>query len=165
MGAMNVRRPLVALALVVAACGSSEAAEPDDSSPTTPVPTIGGVGFLPDTIARESEPPVIVRPPVNEDGTVAELVGQQVAGNRIILIGDSILASTARRFGGEMCDGLVPLGWVVEVDAEPGRFVEFGNRVLDPFRDMPSRPLEETERWHVVRTARFGDDTLISLER
>ena len=30
-----------------------------------------------------------------------------------------------------MCDGLNPLGWSVEVDAEPGRFVEFGNEVLE----------------------------------
>lgn len=132
MAAMVVRRSLIALALVLvmAACGASEAASPD-SSPTTPPPTIGGVGALPDTIARESEPPVIVRPPVNDDGTVAELVGQQIAGNRFIMIGDSILAATDRRYGGEMCDVLVPLGWAVEVDAEPGRFIEFGNRVLD----------------------------------
>lgn len=126
------RRPWpLALALLAVACGPSEAAGPDGGGAAVPLPTIGGVGVLPDTIARESEPPVIVPPPVNEDGTAAELVGQQIAGNRIILIGDSILAATDRRFGGEMCDALVPLGWVVEVDAEPGRFVEFGTRVLD----------------------------------
>ncbi len=121
----------VLLLLFAAACGATEAASSGDGSSSTPAPTIGGVGALPDTIARESEPPVIIRPPVNEDGTIAELVGQRVAGNRIIVIGDSILAATDRRYGGEMCDALVPLGWAVEVDAEPGRFIEFGNRVLD----------------------------------
>ena len=47
------------------------------------------------------------------------------------MIGDSITASAAKRYGGEFCDALVPLGWQVEVDAEPSRFVDFGNDVLD----------------------------------
>ena len=38
------------------------------------------------------------------------------------MIGDSILASTSRRYTGEMCLGLVPLDWAVEVDAEKSRF-------------------------------------------
>ncbi len=47
------------------------------------------------------------------------------------MIGDSITASAAQRYGGEFCKTLVPLGWQVEVDAEPSRFVDFGNQVLD----------------------------------
>ncbi len=47
------------------------------------------------------------------------------------MIGDSIMASTSRRYGGEMCEELVPRGWEVEIDAETGRFVDFGDRVLD----------------------------------
>jgi hypothetical protein len=47
------------------------------------------------------------------------------------MIGDSITASAAKRYGGELCNALVPLGWQVEVDAEPSRFVDFGNAVLD----------------------------------
>ena len=47
------------------------------------------------------------------------------------MIGDSIMASTSRRYGGEMCQELVPRGWEVEMDAETGRFVDFGDRVLD----------------------------------
>ena len=47
------------------------------------------------------------------------------------MIGDSITASAAKRYGGEFCKALVPLGWQVEVDAEPSRFVDFGNAVLD----------------------------------
>ena len=57
-------------------------------------------------------------------------VGGRVTGNRVLLVGDSILASTARRYGNEMCDTLEPLGWQVAVEAEPGRFAEFGTRVL-----------------------------------
>ena len=47
------------------------------------------------------------------------------------MIGDSITASLAQRYGGEFCKTLVPLGWQVEVDAEASRFVDFGNQVLD----------------------------------
>ena len=47
------------------------------------------------------------------------------------MIGDSIMASTSSRYGGEMCQELVPRGWHVEMDAESGRFVDFGDRVLD----------------------------------
>lgn len=58
-------------------------------------------------------------------------IGTRVAGNRVIMIGDSVLASTARRYGGEMCEQLVPLGWQVEIDAETGQFAPWGNEVLD----------------------------------
>ena len=47
------------------------------------------------------------------------------------MIGDSLMASTARRYGGELCTAVVPDGWDVEVDAETGRFIDFGERVLD----------------------------------
>jgi hypothetical protein len=47
------------------------------------------------------------------------------------MIGDSILASTSSRYGNEMCDVLVPLGWQVEIEAEASRFAEFGSIVLD----------------------------------
>ena len=69
------------------------------------------------------------------------------------MIGDSITASAAKRYGGELCNTLVPLGWQVEVDAEPSRFVDFGNDVLDkrlsakwdaalrvPRQQLPRRP-------------------------
>ncbi len=58
-------------------------------------------------------------------------IGAQSAGNRVIVIGDSVLAATSSRYSDDMCEALVPLGWQVEVDAEPGRFIEFGNEVLD----------------------------------
>ena len=47
------------------------------------------------------------------------------------MIGDSILASTSSRYGDQMCEAVVPLGWQVAVEAEPSRFIEFGNTVLD----------------------------------
>ena len=54
-----------------------------------------------------------------------------VDGNRVIMIGDSVMASTSARYGGEMCDSVVEEGWDVEVDAETGRFIDFGGKVLD----------------------------------
>ena len=62
---------------------------------------------------------------------VAERVGSLISGNRVILIGDSVMASTASRYGNNMCETLVPLGWQVEVDAETSRFIDFGKKVLD----------------------------------
>ena len=59
------------------------------------------------------------------------LIGPKAGGNRLIMIGDSILASTSSRYGNEMCDALVPLGWQVAIEAEANRFAEFGVRVLD----------------------------------
>ena len=58
-------------------------------------------------------------------------IGTSVTGNRVILIGDSVMASTAERHGGAMCDALVPLGWAVDVEAETGQFASWGNKVLD----------------------------------
>jgi hypothetical protein len=58
-------------------------------------------------------------------------IGTLVTGNKLLMIGDSITASAAKRYGDELCQALVPLGWQVEIDAEPSRFVDFGNQVLD----------------------------------
>ena len=71
------------------------------------------------------------------DGVRAELsalegsvLGPNAAGNRLLMIGDSILAGTASRYGGEMCDTLVPLGWRVALEAEAGQMIGFGRTVL-----------------------------------
>jgi len=130
------------LALLAAACGSSDAAAPDAPS------TIGGVGALPDTL-----PGVASTLPPSTDAVTATTVedsspddapttsapgddsalpvGRLVDGNRVLVIGDSILASISSRYGDQLCDRLVPRGWEVEVDAEVGRFVEFGRQVLE----------------------------------
>ena len=109
----------------------------------TPAPTIAGVGVLPDTVPANREPIVMVPRPVNDDGTTADLIGEIVVGNRILIIGDSIIASTSSRDGGQMCDVLVPLGWEVAVEAEPSRFIDFGNRVLDKLLVSNPPPGEE----------------------
>jgi lysophospholipase L1-like esterase len=61
-----------------------------------------------------------------EGGTL----GSRADGNKLLVLGDSILAATASRYGGAMCSALVPLGWSVAVEAEAGQMVGFGRTVL-----------------------------------
>ena len=58
------------------------------------------------------------------------VLGTVSKGNKLLVIGDSIFAGTASRYGGAMCDELVPLGWRVAVEAEAGQTVTFGRTVL-----------------------------------
>jgi hypothetical protein len=149
---MRFRLPL-ALALVLGACGGGAGADDEVTVSPTPVPTVAGVGRLPDTVPEDersvttTEPLVVVTRPVDEDtGALLAPIAEQVAGNRLLVIGDSIMASTASRFGGEMCEELAPLGWATAVEAEPGRFVGFGLRVLD--RLLPDEPNPDpSEDW------------------
>jgi hypothetical protein len=100
----------------------------------------------------------VVRPPVNVDGTEAQLIGEIAEGNRILMIGDSILASTSLRYGNHMCEAVVPLGWQVAVEAEPSRFIDFGNRVLDKLLLDDATPEED---WHaavVFLGSNYGGD-------
>jgi hypothetical protein len=140
----EMRRPWIALATVLAACGGSVAGIGDSASTpvATPLPTVPGVGSLPATIPSTSspaiEPLVVITRPLTADGELAELVGDQVAGNRLLIIGDSIFAGAETRYGGELCAALEPLGWAVEVAAEAGRFVEFGVKVVRRLVPEPS---------------------------
>lgn len=147
MEQMPHRLLVIASAALLAACGASEAAGP--GSDTAPPRTIGGVGELPATPAPQVTEPsaeetsttvadedesvrtAITLSPTEEDDDEVPLIGEVAEGNRLLMVGDSILASTSRRYGREMCDALVPMGWTVELNAERGQFVEFGSRVLD----------------------------------
>lgn len=146
---MGRRPPFIALAAaVLVACSSGEAA-----APPSPVSTVS-VGTLPnepqtvettsppDTTTEDTEPstteePTTTRPATRRTTTtVAErpstaTVGRRADGNRLLMIGDSILAATAERYTGEMCARLVPMGWAVEVDAETGRDIDFAMTVLE----------------------------------
>lgn len=137
----------VLIALALGACGSGEAA-----SPEAPAATVGDVGQLPATIPSDTStppttdaalvestastepaddgPPRSTTTAVVVDGAVVQPVGRLVEGNRLLVIGDSIIASTSPRYGDDMCDRLVPMGWAVEVDAETGQQIDFGRRVL-----------------------------------
>lgn len=131
------RRRFVATAVLgflgagTAACGG------DDVVTEVTQATVAGVGQLPGPVERvtadelqqdsgEQESSSAVRP---ADLGLPSL-GELVTGNRVILVGDSIFASTAPRFGGSMCERLNESGWDVEINAEPGRFIAFAREVL-----------------------------------
>ncbi|MEC7175250.1 MAG: SGNH/GDSL hydrolase family protein, partial [Actinomycetota bacterium] len=131
------RRRFVATAVLgflgagTAACGG------EDVVTEVTQATVAGVGQLPGPVERvtadehqqgsgEQESSSAVRP---ADLGLPSL-GELVTGNRVILVGDSIFASTAPRFGGSMCERLNEGGWDVEINAEPGRFIGFARQVL-----------------------------------
>lgn len=106
---------------LLSACGAS--------SESTDAGTLEYVGRIPGVQADGTG--VIV------DGIRAELplldgevLGPRASGNRLLVIGDSIFESTSRRYGGEMCSALVPLGWRVAVEAKSGELVGFGRTVV-----------------------------------
>lgn len=125
---MFIRRvvSIVCLLAVGTACAVTTSAGPSQATEDV------SVGGLPPTL------PTL--PPGETTSTVprttipvmpAQLIGSLVTRNRLLVIGDSIFALTAKRHGGQMCDALVPLGWGVEVDAERSRFIDFGHDVLN----------------------------------
>jgi hypothetical protein len=143
------RIPLLSLAAVaLAACGSGGAASTSDSPAT-----VGNVGELPGTLTPVSSPPPstidgsssasgdepFVTAP--DDGGQPPLdVGGVAGGNRLLVLGDSVLEATSTRYGGEMCARLVPHGWAVEIDAENGRDAAVGLQILED-------RLDEGEEW------------------
>ena len=134
---MLTKRHFTALLLVATYIGMTACSSDDPISEPASV-TIAGVGELPGPVERvdavapsesgaNSDEPPAVRPSDLGLPTLGELV----VGNRAIMIGDSIFASTAPRFSGSMCERLNEAGWDLEIDAEPGRFIAFAVDVLD----------------------------------
>jgi hypothetical protein len=138
--------------LLAAACGgTAQTAAPQTTRPSgSGVPVTVALSGLPEALTTESPPPPpTVAPPASsapasttttavsmplEPGSASldrGAAGRLVADNRLLVIGDSIVASTAPRFGGIMCTVLNDFGWSVEIDAETGAFVEFGSELLD----------------------------------
>ncbi len=125
-----------ALLVATAACGLTD----DTAVPTSSgVPGTVAIGDMPQPLSDRPTVPTSSTDPTTTVVATTEParepivgpVGDAVLGNRLLLIGDGVLASTAPRFGGIACDVLVGFGWAVEVAAEPGRFVDFGGDVLD----------------------------------
>jgi len=112
---------VVALALPSCGGGSGDTSGTLDGVGRIPGNDFVGVATLPPDIAAEVSIPEI-------NGAV---LGAVAKGNRLLMIGDSILSSIAKRYGNEACGLLVPQGWSVALEAEAGQFVEFGLDVLD----------------------------------
>ena len=134
---MHRRAALLALsALAVAACASSDAAPPEPGTVAVgSLPAVIGMAATSTTGSGATDPlgtalsdrPAVSAPAVIDPFTP---IGREVSGNRVIVLGDSILASISNRYGNQLCTDLVPRRWAVEVDAEVGRKIEFGRQVL-----------------------------------
>ncbi|MEO6652338.1 MAG: hypothetical protein ABIP17_06750 [Ilumatobacteraceae bacterium] len=141
---------------VIAGCGDSGAVT---LSTLEPVPETVELGEFPEPLTGVDVPEVAT-PTSDTDTTSAPStvattaprrdpisgpLGDEVFGNRIILIGDTVIASTSPRFDGSMCDALEAFGWQTEIEAEFGRFVDFGMKVYDA-RIAP----DSGEEWDAV---------------
>ncbi|MDP4977765.1 MAG: hypothetical protein NWP97_08430 [Ilumatobacteraceae bacterium] len=116
---------LAALLLFAVACGSSDS---DGATTTAANGTVAGIGNLPDQVSTtavdpssETSAPIQSRPLT---------VGELSNGPRLLMIGDSIFAAVSRRYSNMACDRLVPMGWQVAVEAERGRFIDLGLRIV-----------------------------------
>jgi len=125
---MLIRRVFVIVGLLLTGTACAVARSTDPATGTESVP-VGGLPPTLPTLAAGEAFTTVVRTTVPL--TPTQLIGARVTDNRVIMIGDSVMAGTAKRYGGEMCAALVPLGWRVEVDAETARFIDFGNVVLN----------------------------------
>jgi hypothetical protein len=149
---------------VLAACG-------DDDATSLPsmvdIPDTVAMGVMPQQLSDAPTlppppPPPTTRPSVSSTSTLPATLAEPVEaplsalvdGDRILLIGDSILASAAPRNGGELCDALVLFGWQAEIDAVADRGIDFAAGVLD------ARLIDEQgqqDDWDVVALS-FGSD-------
>ncbi len=102
-------------ALSAAACSATAASED--------APALEGLGRIPGASSVTSVPVA--------SSMEGPIIGSLARGNKLLVIGDSIFAATAKRYGGAMCAALVPLGWRTAVEAETSRRIVFGRRVLD----------------------------------
>lgn len=140
----RLHRPLVGALAAIGLVACSAAADSGEEGPTgtgvaaqevgtvddgTTDPTLSGVGVLPGPLPTDAIDEIASTTTMAEVEE-AETIGAQAGGNRVIMLGDSILASTSKRYGNQMCAALVPLGWQVEIDAEVSRPVAFGQQVM-----------------------------------
>jgi hypothetical protein len=146
----------MAFVAVLPACG-------DDDVTTAPsivdIPDTAAMGVLPQQLTGSSTLPAPPPPPTTAttsttstaptepEGPIEAPVGKFVNGDRILLVGDSILASAAPRNGGQLCDALQLFGWQAEIDAVSNRGIDFATGVLDD--RMPAAGNSDPD-WDVV---------------
>ena len=110
----------------VAACGSSIS----DGATTTAVNgTVAGIGNLPDQVSTTAADSSSETSTPNQSRPLT--VGELADGPRLLMIGDSIFTAISRRSSNMACERLVPLGWQVAVEAERGRFIDLGLRIVN----------------------------------
>lgn len=112
---------VLAVCGVLGACSSTNRARGDS--------VLSGVGRIPG-VGSSGAAVVVEGVRANLSSIQGPVLGSLVAGNKLLVIGDSILAGTASRYGGAMCSALTPMGWRVAVEAEAGQLIGFGRTVL-----------------------------------
>lgn len=115
------------LSLVLAFCGLATSCM--GSASGSAVLSLANVGRIPG-INSVGGSLIVNGVRANLASTEGPALGTLVSGNRLLVLGDSILAGTASRYGGAMCSALEPLGWKVAVEAEAGQMIGFGRTVL-----------------------------------
>jgi lysophospholipase L1-like esterase len=130
---MRIRREVVGAlsALLLTACAAAAAGPDATTDPADTVSsTVHGVGVLPSPISVD--PTEVTEPSSSTSTTLVDTTttALRAEGNRILMLGDSVLASTSKRYSNDTCKALVPLGWRVEIEAEVSRGITFGNEVL-----------------------------------
>src|SRR3954470_15254754 len=157
------RVAFLGLAIVLTGCG-------DDDVTTAPsivdIPDTAAMGVLPQQLSGASTLPAPPPPPTTAttstttsappqpQGPVEAPIGDFVNGDRILLVGDSVLASVAPSNGGQLCDALELFGWQAEIDALSDRGIDFASGVLDA-RLTPTDTSQPD--WDVVALS-FGSD-------
>src|SRR4051794_11621545 len=153
----------IGLAVVLTGCAG-------DDVTTAPsivdIPDTAAMGVLPQQVSGASTLPPPPPPPTTAttstttttspepQGPVEAPVADFVNGDRMLLVGDSILASAAPRNGGQLCPALVLFGWQAEIDALSDRGIDFASEVLD----ARLTPADDTEPgWDAVVLS-FGSD-------
>jgi len=141
---------LAGLLVVTTSCADDQ---PEAAAVIVDVPETVELGAFPEppTDEPESLVPTTTFPASTSTSTsvpaaerITAPVGDTVGGNRVLLIGDTVIVATAPRSDGAMCDALEAFGWQAEIAAEVGRFVEFGGTVVEA-RVVPDEP-----DWDVV---------------
>ena len=112
-------------------CGQSDASTATTAAAQVSTTlTVPGVGRLPDAGVEVTVPLRTLNDPVRLPAYEGPTIATQVEGNRLLMIGDSIFAGLSTRHGGEACRQLTEIGWQVSVEAESGRFADFGQTVV-----------------------------------
>ncbi len=125
--------------VVASACGGGE--DETVQPALVNVPETVAIGVLPaplsDTPTLPAPPPPPTTAPASTStttvvtGPIVGPVADHVSGNRLLMIGDAVLASATPRNDGLMCDAVTLFGWETEIDAEPGHDLDFAGEVLD----------------------------------
>lgn len=123
------------LATTAVGCAGDESAAP----PVIVVPETVAIGGMPGPLSDTTLPTLPTVSNQSSTTTTTEVVAEPITGplvdvvldHRLLLIGDTALAATTPRSGGILCDVVTGFGWDVEIEAEPGRSIDFADVVLD----------------------------------